>query len=129
VAPPAPSAEYPFRLVTGPRQRAYINSQLHRVGAITRLLPEACCELHPEVAKQAGIAEGERVAVITAKGRAVFRAVLSTAVRPDMVVAPHGWEGEANANLLTSEDGLDPISGFPRLRALVCRLEKADVTA
>lgn len=129
VAPPAPSAEYPFRLVTGPRQRAYINSQLHKVGAITRLLPEACCEIHPEVAKQAGVVEGERVAVVTVKGRAVFRAVLTTAVRPDMVVVPHGWEGEANANTLTSEDGLDPISGFPRLRALVCRLEKADTQA
>ncbi|MCC7074442.1 MAG: molybdopterin-dependent oxidoreductase [Deltaproteobacteria bacterium] len=129
VDPPAPTPEHPLRLVTGPRQRAYINSQLHKVGAITRLLPEAHCELHPDAARAAGVAEGERVAVITPMGRAVFRASLSTALRPDVVVVPHGWEGEANANLLTSESGLDPISGFPRLRALVCRIEKATTTS
>ncbi|OGQ12477.1 MAG: hypothetical protein A2138_01640 [Deltaproteobacteria bacterium RBG_16_71_12] len=128
VDPPAPTSEYPLRLVTGPRQRAYINSQLHKVGAITRLLPEAQCELHPEAARAAGVGAGERVAVVSPMGRAVFRASLTTAVRADVVVVPHGWDGEANANLLTSELGLDPISGFPRLRALICRLEKAEAT-
>ncbi|MBI1947410.1 MAG: molybdopterin-dependent oxidoreductase [Deltaproteobacteria bacterium] len=129
VEPPAPTAEHPLRLVTGPRQRAYINSQLHKVGAITRLLPEAQCELHPDAARAAGVAHGERVAVVTPMGRAVFRASLTTTVRVDVVVVPHGWDGDSNANLLTSETGLDPISGFPRLRALICRVEKASVTS
>lgn len=123
--PDPPTAEYPLRLVTGPRQRAYVNSQFHQLPSITRLLPEPEALIHPEAASALGLKSGVQVAVVTENGRSVFRAKLTDQVDPTVVVVPNGWKGEANANRLTSTEGLDPISGFPRLRGLTCRIEKA----
>jgi anaerobic selenocysteine-containing dehydrogenase len=121
--PDEKTAEYPLQLVTGPRQRAYVNSQFHQLPSMARLLPEAEALIHPERGRSLGLIEGAKVVVVTETGRSVYRAKLTEAVDPEVVVVPNGWPGEANANRLTSTEGLDPISGFPRLRGLVCRLE------
>lgn len=121
--PDAKSEVYPLQLVTGPRQRAYINSQFHSLPSITRLLPEPEALIHPERGRGSGLTDGGPVVVVTENGRSVYRAKFTDAVDPEVVVVPNGWPGEANANRLTSTEGLDPISGFPRLRGLVCRLE------
>jgi anaerobic selenocysteine-containing dehydrogenase len=123
--PEATTDEMPLRLVTGPRQRAFINSQFHKVPSVARLVPDAVAELHPTTAKDAGIDEGQSIAVVTPRGRAVFLARVTPTVVPGVVVVPNGWDGESNGNQLTSLEGLDPISGFPRLRSLACRIEKA----
>lgn len=121
--PEALTPEHPLRLVTGPRQRAYINSQFHQIPSIVRLLPEPLVDVHPATAEQWRVRDGAPVAVVTPRGRAMFRARLTDAVSRDVVVVPNGWPGEANGNRLTSLVALDPISGFPRLRSLICRLE------
>ena len=74
--------------------------------------------------------DGAPVTVVTAHGRATFKARISPGLRADVVVVPHGWRGAANANQLTAADAttLDPISGFPRLRSEVCRVEAARTT-
>ena len=41
----------------------------------------------------------------------------------DTVHIPQGRE-EANANELSNGEGPDPISGFPNLKSLRCRLKK-----
>jgi assimilatory nitrate reductase catalytic subunit len=120
-----PSTELPLRLVTGQRQRAYINSQFHPIPRITRLVPKPLVELHKTTAARVGIVDSQRVRVITERGHAVFVARVTDAVLPDVAVVPRGWPGEANAKLFTSLDGRDPISGFPRLRGLACRVEPA----
>jgi hypothetical protein len=35
----------------------------------------------------------------------------------------YGW-GEANVNYLTDDTSRDPISGFPNLRSILCRIER-----
>jgi formate dehydrogenase (coenzyme F420) alpha subunit len=36
---------------------------------------------------------------------------------------PHGWD-HANANILTDDADLDPVTGFPADRALLARIVK-----
>jgi formate dehydrogenase (coenzyme F420) alpha subunit len=117
-----PTAEFPLLLVTGPRTRAYINSQFRQVARIRLLEPEPMVRVHPDAARGAGVAHGDRVAIVSPVGRVELRLVVTTDVRPDVAVMPAGWE-EANANLLVDSDLRDPISGFPAFRSGVCRLE------
>jgi anaerobic selenocysteine-containing dehydrogenase len=42
---------------------------------------------------------------------------------PGIVSIPHGW-AEANANLLTELEPHDPVTGYPELKALLCRIRK-----
>ena len=120
-----PSRDFPLMLVTGARTRAYINSQFRQVARIRLLEPEPTIRVHPEAARVAGVADGQRAAVVSPVGRVVLRVAVTTDVRPDVAVMPAGWE-EANANTLVDGERLDPISGFPAFRSGVCRLEPVD---
>ena len=120
-----PSPDFPLRLVTGARARAYINSQFRRVARIRLLEPEPLLRVHPDAARTAGLSHGERVAVVSPVGRVELRLAVTTDVRPDVAMMPAGWE-EANANLLIDGERRDPITGFPAFRSGVCRVERVD---
>ncbi len=117
-----PSAEYPLRLVTGPRPRARINSQFGQSPSVKARMREPELLLHPEVARAARIVHGSKVTVVSPYGRVSLRAVVTHDVHPGCVVMPAGW-AEANANLLISSSKRDPISGFPAFRSGICRVE------
>jgi len=116
-----PSPDFPLRLVTGARARAYINSQFRQVARIRLLEPEPLLRAHPDAARAAGVSHGQRVAVVSPVGRVEIRLAVTTDVRPDVAMMPAGWE-EANANLLIDGERRDPISGFPAFRSGVCRV-------
>ena len=120
-----PTSAFPLILVTGARTRAYINSQFRQVARIRLLEPEPTVRVHPDAAREAGVANRQRIAVVSPVGRVELRCEVTRDVRPDVVMMPAGWE-EANANLLIDGERRDPISGFPAFRSGVCRLEPAD---
>jgi formate dehydrogenase (coenzyme F420) alpha subunit len=122
--PPAeqPDADYPLVLVTGPRTRAFINSQFHQVPSVLGKVPEPEVLLHPDRARAAGVADGQRVAIVSPHGRVEMRLRITAHVHPDVAVTPAGWE-TANVNVLHHPQRLDPISGFPAFRSGVCRVE------
>ncbi len=117
-----PNADYPLLLVTGPRTKAFINSQFHQVPSVRGKMPEPEVLLHPGRASAAGVHDGEWVAIVSPYGRVEMRLRVTTAVHPDAAVAPAGWE-TANVNLLHDPTRRDPISGFPAFRSGVCRIE------
>ncbi|MBI2895082.1 MAG: molybdopterin-dependent oxidoreductase [Deltaproteobacteria bacterium] len=117
------SARFPLWLVSGPRTRAYINSQFRQIPSVAAKMPEPLARIHPEVAAGLGVEDGDRVAVVSGRGRIELRARVDRAVERTTVVIPSGWP-EASANELTDGDALDPISGFPALRSTVCRVER-----
>lgn len=119
-----PTPAFPLLLVSGPRTGAYINSQFRQVARVRLKIPEPQVRVHPDAARAAGVADGERVALISPLGRVEMQLVVTTDVRPELAVADAGWE-EANVNLLHDASRLDPISGFPAFRSGVCRLERA----
>jgi assimilatory nitrate reductase catalytic subunit len=95
-----PDARYPYLLTTGRIMQQYQSgNQTRRVRALAAGEPRA--ELHPDLAARHGIVSGDRVELRTRRGRAVFRAQVTDAIRPDTVFAPFHWGGESSANALT----------------------------
>ncbi|BFV59414.1 molybdopterin oxidoreductase family protein [Kitasatospora sp. CMC57] len=118
-----PDAEYPVRLTTGRVLAQYQSgAQTRRVEALNAAAPGAFVELHPQLAERLGVADGDRVAVVSRRGRTVTPARLTTAIRPDTVFMPFHWPGEANANVHTNP-ALDPTSRMPEFKVCAVRLE------
>lgn len=119
-------AEYPLHLTTGRVLAQYQSgTQTRRVAALRRAAPDAFVELHPDLAGQLGIGDGEPVRVVSRRGELRAPARLSTAIRPDTVFAPFHWGGAARANSVTN-DAVDPVSGMPEFKICAVRLERVD---
>ena len=118
-----PDAEYPVLLTTGRVVAQYQSgAQTRRVDELNAAAPGPFVELHPRLAARLGAAEGDPVAVVSRRGRAVAPARITTAIRPDTVFMPFHWPGEGRANSLTNP-ALDPTSRMPEFKACAVRLE------
>ncbi|HET9381740.1 MAG TPA: molybdopterin oxidoreductase family protein, partial [Streptomyces sp.] len=121
-----PDAEYPIVLTTG-RVVAHYQSgaQTRRVAELNAAAPGPFVELHPRLAARIGAAEGDPVAVVSRRGRAVAPARVTTAIRPDTVFMPFHWPGEGRANTLTNP-ALDPTSRMPEFKVCAVRVEAVE---
>jgi len=120
---PGLASSFPLILTTGARTMPYMHSRFHNIPSLRKLSPEPLVELHPEKARELGIEEGEMVRVESIRGALTVKAKFNQEIEPGIIFIPHGWE-EANANLLTNNEKLDPITGFPGDRALLARISK-----
>jgi len=120
-----PDAEYPVLLTTGRVVSQYQSgAQTRRVGELNAAAPGPFVEVHPRLAERVGAVEGEPLAVVSRRGRAVAPARITTAIRPDTVFMPFHWPGEGRANTLTNP-ALDPTSRMPEFKACAVRVERA----
>ncbi|MFF4355621.1 molybdopterin oxidoreductase family protein [Streptomyces sp. NPDC001604] len=118
-----PDDEYPVLLTTGRVVAQYQSgAQTRRVDELNAAAPGPFVELHPRLAARLGAAEGDPVAVVSRRGRAVAPARITTSIRPDTVFMPFHWPGEGRANTLTNP-ALDPTSRMPEFKACAVRLE------
>ncbi|WP_157877001.1 molybdopterin oxidoreductase family protein, partial [Streptomyces graminilatus] len=118
-----PDAEYPVLLTTGRVVAQYQSgAQTRRVDELNAAAPGPFVELHPRLAARLGAGEGDAIAVVSRRGRAVAPARITTAIRPDTVFMPFHWPGEGRANTLTNP-ALDPTSRMPEFKACAVRLE------
>ncbi|MFI6929714.1 molybdopterin oxidoreductase family protein [Streptomyces sp. NPDC050287] len=118
-----PDEEYPVLLTTGRVVAQYQSgAQTRRVDELNAAAPGPFVELHPRLAERLGAAEGDAVAVVSRRGRAVAPARITTTIRPDTVFMPFHWPGEGRANTLTNP-ALDPTSRMPEFKACAVRLE------
>ncbi len=114
---------YPVVLTTGRVLAQYQSgAQTRRVAELNAAEPGPFVQLHPRLAERLGIADGEPVAVVSRRGRAVAPARVSGAIRPDTVFMPFHWPGEGRANTLTNP-ALDPTSRMPEFKVCAVRLE------
>jgi len=118
---PEPSEEFPLVLTTGGNLLCYTHWQFRYLPKLRKMAPEPECEIHPDTALGHGLSEGERVEMTTRFGSVRVKVRLTDRIRRDTVHLSQGWE-EANANMLTGMSGADPISGFPNLKSVPCRL-------
>ncbi|MGV9450856.1 molybdopterin oxidoreductase family protein [Streptomyces sp. NPDC003635] len=118
-----PDDEYPVLLTTGRVVSQYQSgAQTRRVDELNAAAPGPFVELHPRLAARLGASEGDPVAVISRRGRAVAPARITTTIRPDTVFMPFHWPGEGRANTLTNP-ALDPTSRMPEFKSCAVRLE------
>jgi len=123
VSNPELAEKYPLILTTGARIPAYTHSKLRHVPALRRTAPEPLAEVHPDTAQEYGVADGDMAAIETKGGEIKMRVRTTQDLLPGIVSIPHGW-AEANANLLTELEPHDPVTGYPELKALLCRIRK-----
>ncbi|PJE94340.1 nitrite reductase [Streptomyces carminius] len=121
-----PDAGHPLLLTTGRVLAQYQSgAQTRRVAELNDAAPGPFVQLHPRLAERIGVAEGEPVAVVSRRGRAVAPARITPGIRPDTVFMPFHWPGAGRANTLTNP-ALDPTSRMPEFKVCAVRVERAD---
>ena len=116
-------ADYPLYLTTG-RVLAHYQSgaQTRRVKALVDASPEPFIEAHPELARRAGLNEGDAVRVVSRRGEAEGVLRITESLRADTIFMPFHWGGAGRANSLTIA-ALDPTSRMPEFKVCAVRLE------
>ena len=98
-----------------------MHSRFHNIPSLRKLEPEPELEVHPHTASNLGIEDGELVLLESPRGRINIKVRITEDILPGVIAIPHGWD-EANANVLTDDEALDPVSGFPPDRSYLGRI-------
>ncbi|MET7615655.1 molybdopterin-dependent oxidoreductase [Streptomyces sp. NPDC005408] len=115
---------YPVLLTTGRVVAQYQSgAQTRRVDELNAAAPGPFVELHPLLAERLGAVEGEPLAVVSRRGRAVGAARITTGIRADTVFMPFHWYGEGRVNSVTNP-ALDPTSRMPEFKVCAVRVER-----
>ena len=118
--------EFPVYLTSGRVVSQYLSgTQTRRIGALVDQYPQPRVEIHPRLAEQHGIKDGDWVAVTTRRAEIVVQAMVVRTIRPDTVFIPYHWAGKRSVNKLTHRT-LDPRSKIPEFKVSACRIRKAE---
>ena len=141
--PDAEWSRYPLLNISGVRAMPYHHSEFRHVEGFRKRHPDPIVEIHVDLARRRGIADGDWVWIETPLGRVKQRARLTTSFDPRYISTQHGWWfpekspeepslyglWESNINVTTDDDPdkCDPLSGGwpfkgPYLR---CNISKA----
>jgi len=121
-----PGQEFPYVLTTGRTMAQYQSgAQTRRVRQLVVAEPDARAEVHPDLARRHGVADGDLVRLTTRRGTALFRARVTRDITAGTVFVPFHWGGMSVANALT-DTRLDPVSRMPEFKACAVRLERHD---
>lgn len=112
---------YPLILTSGARTTAYMHSRFHNIPSLRQLEPEPELEVHSDTAQSLGIENGEKVMVESPRGKIQIKVKITGNILPGVISIPHGWD-ESNANILSDDEALDPVTGFPPVRSLLARI-------
>ncbi len=135
IASPEVAERYPLVLNTGTRIQATFRTQQIGVPSLMKRQPRPHVYLHTRDAEARNIAGGDPVDVVSPRGRVPYWASVGEDIVEGSVdvnmggggpVGPKAWR-DANVNELTDMTNLDPISGFPVYKALLCEVEKREV--
>jgi assimilatory nitrate reductase catalytic subunit len=120
-----PDEDYRLYFTTG-RYKEHYNSgaQTRLVPALAEAKPEPRVQIHPRLAAELGVADGEELLVESRRGAVRFIVSLSMDIRPDTLFAPFHWGGKQAANILTNP-ALDPSSRMPEFKVCAVRARAA----
>jgi assimilatory nitrate reductase catalytic subunit len=117
-------ADYPIWLTSGRVVFHYLSgTQTRRIGFLVEQCPHPYLEIHPRLAENYGLAEGDAVEITSRRGSMVLPAKVVKTIRPDTVFIPYHWAGALSANRLTGRH-LDPVSKIPEFKVSAVRLKK-----
>jgi assimilatory nitrate reductase catalytic subunit len=126
--PPAedPDEDYPLFLTTGRVVSQFLSgTQTRRIGPLVDQYPEPRIEIHPSLADQIGIKNGDWVTAESRRGDVTLQASVVRTIRPDTIFIPYHWTDRKSANQLTIS-AQDPISKIPEYKVCAVRIRKAD---
>jgi assimilatory nitrate reductase catalytic subunit len=117
-------SQYPIYLTTGRVLQHYQSgAQTRRITALNQAQPAAFVELHPDLADELGIVDGDDVEVSSRRGTAYGAARITDTIRADTVFMPFHYAGRGSANRLTNP-ALDPISKMPEFKVCAVSLRR-----
>ncbi|WP_026675421.1 formate dehydrogenase subunit alpha [Alkalihalobacterium bogoriense] len=120
-----PTTDYPLYLTTGRVVFHYLSgSQTRRTKFLMEQCPVPYAELHPELASQYGLTNGQKVKLTTKRSDMILEVRLTKAIRKDTVFVPYHWGKELAINQLTNA-ALDPVSRMPEFKVCAVKMEKA----
>ena len=119
--------KYPLILSDFHTSKVYNAGWLRNVPYLREVLPYPTLQIHPDAARERGIGDGDWIIVESPHGRMKIKAQVNAGIRPDTVMALHGWwqgceelklpgfpllETGANTNAMYSVDyakAFDPV--------------------
>ena len=128
----AESASERGMLLIGRRHLKSNNSWMHNIRVLMKGSMTCSLLVHPDDAADLGLADGASARVTSRVGSITVPVEITDEIRPGVVSLPHGWgHGEkgtrmsvaaekagANANVLTDDRALDPLSGTSVLNGI-----------
>lgn len=140
---PELAKEYPYRLISGTRIRPYWHTSFRQLKSLRWMHEYPEVEIHPEIARQHNIANGEWIYIETTAGRIRQKARITTEIRSDTINAEGYWYypeipeedpyllgvWDSNINAIIPDDyemydyiGENPFNGS------LCKIYKVDTT-
>jgi predicted molibdopterin-dependent oxidoreductase YjgC len=117
-------ADYPIRLTTGRRLDSY-NTGVQTAGYTSPMRREESLDISPEDAGAYGLADGERVRVVSRRGQVDVPIRIDESLRPGLTFMTLHFQDDVATNLLTI-DATDPKSGTAEFKATAIRIEKLE---
>jgi formate dehydrogenase len=127
---------FPLRMI-GLRELRSHNSWMHNSPKLMAGDRVHRARINPTDAEAAGIADGDRVAVASARGRIETEALVTDEVVAGTIAVPHGWghdggwqranrAGGPNVNVLASSEpeDLERLAGMAHLNGIPVRIER-----
>jgi anaerobic selenocysteine-containing dehydrogenase len=80
-------------------------------------------DINPKDADEREISQGDWVTLSTPRNAIKVKANLTEVVPPGVINIFHGYR-KPEVNTLVEPDYLDPVSGFPGFKSLLCEVKK-----
>jgi len=120
---PVLAEQFPLVLGTGTRLPMYMHSRTFRNKWNRDLHPHPTITIGSRDAASRGISDLDDVILATPRSSMQVKARVTDTICPGVVNIYHGWS-EIEVNHLFEPDYLDPISGFPGFKSLLCEVKK-----
>jgi formate dehydrogenase major subunit len=118
-------ADFPIRLTTGRRLESY-NTGVQTAGYTSPMRRGESLDISPEDVASYGLADGERVRVVSRRGQVEVPIRVDESLRPGLTFMTLHFQDDVATNLLTI-DATDPKSGTAEFKATAIRIEKLNV--
>lgn len=138
---PELAEEYPYILISGSRIRPYWHTSLRQLKTLRWMHEYPVVEIHPETARQLGIANGDLVYIETPLGRVRQKARIIEGINPQVVHAEAYWYfpeqpeeepylfgvWDTNINAIIPDDyEVCDYAGNHPFRGVICKIYKAE---
>jgi formate dehydrogenase major subunit len=114
--------DFPIRLTTGRRLDSY-NTGVQTGSFRSPMRRGETLDISPEDIERLGLAEGERVRVVSRRGEVEVPVRVDPGLRPGLTFMTFHFQDDVAVNLLTI-DAIDPKSGTAEFKATAIRIEK-----